>query len=286
MITKDNSERIKILVVGLGGIGSQLTELVVPVLSISNFSIELTLMDGDVVEPSNLAHQRFTITDLNQPKVIQLAKRYESFGNIAVASRVENLISADQLKGYDIVVVAVDRDTPRNLVHSCTAHWVDLRCQGDGWLLLDNNTDESVRRQIPTNQHPVSCQMPGAIENGNIELARRDDFSKNIVSQNELPKYIKNQLIDIQKTLFDRAKKIQKDNITIVDSFDDFKDVLNKKGGFILAHWDGTEVTEIAIKNETKATIRCIPFENKKETGTCVYSGKPSKGRVFFAKAY
>ena len=127
---------------------------------------------------------------------------------------------------------------------------------------------------------------PKDIENGNVEVARRDDFSKNIVSQNELPKYIKNQLIDIQKTLFDRAKKFQKDNITTVDSFDDFKDILNKKGGFILAHWDGTEVTENAIKNETKATIRCIPLENKKETGTCVYSGKPSKGRVFFAKAY
>ena len=127
---------------------------------------------------------------------------------------------------------------------------------------------------------------PKDIQNGNVEVARRDDFTKNIVSQNELPKYIKNQLIDIQKTLFDRAKKFQKDNITIVDSYDDFKDVLNKKGGFILAHWDGTEVTENAIKNETKATIRCIPLENKKETGTCVYSGKPSKGRVFFAKAY
>ena len=127
---------------------------------------------------------------------------------------------------------------------------------------------------------------PKDIENRNVEVARRDDFSKNIVSQNELPKYIKNQLIDIQKTLFDRAKKFQKDNITTVDSFEDFKDVLNKKGGFILAHWDGTEVTENAIKNETKATIRCIPLENKKETGTCVYSGKPSKGRVFFAKAY
>ena len=127
---------------------------------------------------------------------------------------------------------------------------------------------------------------PKDIQNGNVEVARRDDFTKNIVSQNELPKYIKNQLIDIQKTLLDRAKKFQKDNITTVDSFDDFKDVLNKKGGFILAHWDGTEVTENAIKNETKATIRCIPLENKKETGTCVYSGKPSKGRVFFAKAY
>ena len=127
---------------------------------------------------------------------------------------------------------------------------------------------------------------PKDIENGNVEVARRDDFSKNIVSQNELPKYIKNQLIDIQKTLFDRAKKFQKDNITIVDSFDNFKNVLKKKGGFILAHWDGTEVTENAIKNETKATIRCIPHENNKETGRCVYSGEPSKGRVFFAKAY
>ena len=127
---------------------------------------------------------------------------------------------------------------------------------------------------------------PKDIENGNVEVARRDDFSKNIVSQKELSKYIKNQLIDIQKTLFDRAKKFQKDNITIVDSFDDFKDVLNKKGGFILAHWDGSEVTENAIKDETKATIRCIPLENKKEIGSCIYSGKPSKGRVFFAKAY
>ena len=76
---------------------------------------------------------------------------------------------------------------------------------------------------------------PKDIENGNVEVARRDDFSKNIVSQNELPKYIKNQLIDIQKTLFDRAKKFQKDNITIVDSFDDFKDVLNKKGWFYIS---------------------------------------------------
>ena len=127
---------------------------------------------------------------------------------------------------------------------------------------------------------------PKDIENGNVEVARRDDFSKNIVSQKKLPKYIKNELINIQKTLFDRAKKFQKDNITIVESFDEFKDVLNKKGGFILAHWDGSEVTENAIKDETKATIRCIPLENKKDIGSCIYSGKPSKGRVFFAKAY
>ena len=127
---------------------------------------------------------------------------------------------------------------------------------------------------------------PKDIENENAEVARRDDFSKSIVSQNELPKYIKNQLIDIQKALFDRAKKFQKENITRVDNFDDFKDILNKKGGFVLAHWDGTEVTENAIKNETKATIRCIPYASKEKTGRCVYSGNSSKGRVFFAKAY
>ena len=126
---------------------------------------------------------------------------------------------------------------------------------------------------------------PKDIENGNVEVARRDDFSKNIVSQNELPKYIKNQLIDIQKTLFDRAKKFQKDNITIVDSFDDFKDVLNKKGGFILAHWDGTEVTENAIKNETKATIRCIPLENKKRKLVVVFiQENHQKGECFLLK--
>ena len=127
---------------------------------------------------------------------------------------------------------------------------------------------------------------PKDIENGKVEVARRDDFSKSLVNQSQLINYIENQLINIQKVLFDRAKKFQKENTTRVDNFDDFKDVLNKKGGFVLAHWDGAEVTENAIKNETKATIRCIPYSKKEETGRCVYSGNPSKGRVFFAKAY
>ena len=127
---------------------------------------------------------------------------------------------------------------------------------------------------------------PKDIEKGNVEVARRYDFSKSIVSQDKLLEYLENQLNEIQKNLFDKAKKHQEENITRVENFNDFKDILNKKGGFILAHWDGTEETENAIKKETKATIRCIPLNSEEESGNCVYSGKPSKKRVFFAKAY
>ena len=127
---------------------------------------------------------------------------------------------------------------------------------------------------------------PKDIEKGNVEVARRYDFSKSIVSQDKLLEYLENQLDEIQKNLFDKAKKHQEENITRVENFNDFKDILNKKGGFILAHWDGTEETENAIKKETKATIRCIPIKSEEESGSCVYSGKPSKRRVFFAKAY
>jgi hypothetical protein len=74
------------------------------------------------------------------------------------------------LNGYDIIVVAVDRQEPRNLVHNSDAYWVDLRCQGDGWLLIDSDTNTSILNKIPNNKQPVGCQLPGAIESGNIEF--------------------------------------------------------------------------------------------------------------------
>ena len=92
--------------------------------------------------------------------------------------------------------------------------------------------------------------------------------------------------MDIQQNLFDKAKAFREKRITIVKDFESFQKVLAEKGGFISAHWDGTEATEEAIKKQTKATIRCIPLDAKLEQGTCVYSGKPSSRRVLFAKAY
>ena len=101
-----------------------------------------------------------------------------------------------------------------------------------------------------------------------------------------LAENLKALLDDIQESLLNKAMSFRKENTHVVDDYETFKKELNKKGGFFLAHWDGTAETEQKIKEETQATIRCIPFDQEKEEGVCMYSGKPSKGRVVFAKAY
>ena len=127
---------------------------------------------------------------------------------------------------------------------------------------------------------------PKDIEKESVELARRDDLTKSFISQDKLEIHIKELLKEIQNNLFDKALQHRDQHITSCDSYEDFKKVLDSKGGFIAAHWDGTTETEMKIKQETKATIRCIPLDFDKENGTCIYSGKPSAQRVLFAKAY
>jgi prolyl-tRNA synthetase len=127
---------------------------------------------------------------------------------------------------------------------------------------------------------------PKDLENKTVELSRRDDFSKSIISIDSIDEKIPKVLEDIQHSLFLRANKFRLENTTKVDSFDEFKEVLKNKGGFILAHWDGSTETENKIKQLTKATIRCIPLDSEKSTGKCVFSSKDSDQRVLFAKAY
>ena len=127
---------------------------------------------------------------------------------------------------------------------------------------------------------------PKDIEKGTVELARRDNLTKSFIPQDDLASHVKNLLSEIQSNLFDRALAFRDSHITVCDSYKDFKKVLDSKGGFISAHWDGTEETEMKIKQETKATIRCIPIDTEKEEGKCIYSGNPSSQRVLFAKAY
>ena len=124
------------------------------------------------------------------------------------------------------------------------------------------------------------------LEKGQVEIARRDTKEKVLVPLDEAVNYIEKLLGDIQENLFQTALKHREENSTHVDDFDTFKKVLEEKGGFIYAHWDGTTETELKIKELTKATIRCIPLEGKEEAGKCVFSGEPSKQRVIFAKAY
>lgn len=127
---------------------------------------------------------------------------------------------------------------------------------------------------------------PRDVQNGMIEMARRDTFEKESVPQEGLADRIKETLDAIQNNLFDRALKFREENTTSVNSYDEFKEVINDKGGFVLAHWDGSEETEAKIKQDTKATIRCIPFAQAAEAGEDMISGEPSIGRVYFAKSY
>jgi prolyl-tRNA synthetase len=124
------------------------------------------------------------------------------------------------------------------------------------------------------------------LDNGTFEVARRDTLAKETVRTEDLIGKIEFLLEDIQRNIFQRAFDFRKAHITEVNSYDEFKAVLDKEGGFIAAHWDGTSATEEKIKEETKATIRCIPLKAKSESGSCMVTGKPSKGRVLFAKAY
>lgn len=127
---------------------------------------------------------------------------------------------------------------------------------------------------------------PRDLANGQVEIARRDTKEKSTVALEGLAQYIENLLEEIQTNLFERSLKFRAENIHQVDSYEEFKTRLEKDGGFYLAHWDGTAETEARIKEETQATIRCMPIEVEEEEGICMVTGKPSARRVVFAKAY
>lgn len=165
----------------------------------------------------------------------------------------------------------------------------DLRAVGVSVKFDDNDNQKPGWKfaQYELQGVPVRLAIgPKDLEKGTVELARRDTLTKEFVNKDDVVEKIKGLMAEIQDSLFDKAKEYRDTHITEVDTFDDFKKVLKEKGGFISAHWDGTPETENKIKDLTKATIRCIPFDRKEEEGTCVLTGNPSSGRVLFAKAY
>lgn len=134
---------------------------------------------------------------------------------------------------------------------------------------------------------PVRLAMgPRDFAAGTIEVARRDTLTKEVMPQEGLADAVEALLDQIQSNIFEKALKFRQQMTTRVDSYEEFKRVLDEKGGFVLAHWDGTPETEEQIKNETKATIRCIPVDAPAEDGVCIISGKPSQRRVIFARSY
>jgi prolyl-tRNA synthetase len=124
------------------------------------------------------------------------------------------------------------------------------------------------------------------LEKNVVEVVRRDTKEKRVIALDGLAQYVSELLIEIQQSMFDKAKVYRDEHITPADSWGEFEKLLDEKGGFISAHWDGTAETEEAIKEKTKATIRCIPLNNPQENGKCIMTGNPSSQRVLFARAY
>lgn len=134
---------------------------------------------------------------------------------------------------------------------------------------------------------PVRIAMgPRDLENNTVEIARRDTLEKKTYPVDQIIETVVTLLEDIQTNIFNKALEYRASHTFTTDSYDEFKQILDEKGGFILAHWDGTSETELLIKEETKATIRCIPFDAPEEAGKCIRTGKPSNKRVVFARAY
>ncbi|MCL1850347.1 MAG: proline--tRNA ligase [Bacteroidetes bacterium] len=154
------------------------------------------------------------------------------------------------------------------------------------------DNDDSKRSGWKFNEYelkgvPVRIAIgPRDLENNQVEIARRDTLEKHTASFDGLAEHIETLLQDIQQNIYNKALKFREENTHTADTWEEFIDILDNKGGFVLAHWDGTSETEELIKEKTKATIRVIPFDNKKEEGKCILTGKPSAQRVVFARAY
>ncbi len=191
-----------------------------------------------------------------QVVIVPIYKKLEQLGTIS--QRVENLVSILKAKGISVKYDDNDNKKP-------------------GWKFAEYELKGV----------PVRLALgPRDLENGTVEISRRDTREKKVVSMDQSVEYIENLLKDIQENIYKKALEFRVQNTRKADTWDEFKELIKTKGGFVLAHWDGTADTENKIKEETKATIRCIPMDNPREQGRCIYSGKPSDQRVLFAVAY
>ncbi len=203
----------------------------------------------------------------------------------------EGLVLPPKLAPIHVVIVPIfrsDEDLAK-LTEKANEISVSLRKQGLSVKFDNRDTYKPGYKFAEWELKGVPVRIaigPRDLENGTVEVARRDTKEKQIIKLDDVVTEIPKLLDLIQENIYQRALTFRNKMITSVDSYDEFKKVLDEKTGFVLAHWDGSPETEAAIKEETKATIRCIPLDAKDEAGVCIYSGKPSVRRVLFARAY
>lgn len=201
------------------------------------------------------------------------------------------LVLPPKLAPYQVVVVPIYKNMEQLAEISVKVEEIMAKLRARGISVKYDNRDTQRPgwkfAEYELKGVPVRLAIgPRDLENGSIEVARRDTLEKSVEKIENIDQYVADLLDAIQKNIYDKAFKFRAENTTKVDSYDEFKQLLNTKGGFFLAHWDGTTETEVRIKDETKATIRCIPFDSVEEEGKCMVTGKPSKRRVIFALSY
>lgn len=203
----------------------------------------------------------------------------------------QGLVLPSTLAPIQVVIVPVYfNDEQRNLVAQ-KAHQLKSELMSKGISVKFDDRD-TFKPGWKFNEYelkgvPVRIAMgPRDLEKNQIEVARRDTGDKNFISLEKSVEHILSLLQEIDENIYQKAKDNKQELTTKVDTWDDFQDVIENKGGFVSAHWDGTTETEEKIQELTKATIRCIPLEAEKEEGKCIFTGKPSQQRVLFAKAY
>ena len=213
-------------------------------------------------------------------------------GALIMAHSDDNgLVLPPKLAPFQVVIVPIYRENGQLAAIDQKAKEIITQLKARGISVKYDNQDTKKPgwkfAEYELKGVPVRIAIgPRDLENGTAEIARRDTLEKAVVSLENMDQYVADLLDDIQQNIYKKAFDFRTANTTKVESYDEFKEVLQTKGGFILAHWDGTAETEQKIKDETKATIRCIPFEGEKEEGKCIYSGNPSTQRVIFALAY
>ena len=209
-------------------------------------------------------------------------------GLIMTHSDDDGLVLPPKLAPTQVVIVPIPKPSPE-IMEAADVIAKALKAQG---IRVKVDNDETKRPGFKFAEYelvgiPVRIGIGARdLAVGKVEVARRDTKEKSSVDTEGVAEHIKNLLDEIQQNLFDRAKAYRDNMTTKVDSFEEFQTVLEEKGGFILAHWDGTSETEDKIKELTKATIRCIPLDAVEEDGACILTGAPSKQRVLFARAY
>ncbi len=215
-------------------------------------------------------------------------------GALIMAHSDDNgLVLPPKLAPFQVVIVPIYRGEEELAMVSEKAQEIMSELRKEGITVKFDNRDTHKPgwkfAEYELKGVPVRIAVgPRDLKNNTIEIARRDTLTKESfdLTSMSIGQKVSELLETIQNDIYQKAHDFREEKTTSVDEWDEFKDVLENKGGFLAAHWDGTSETEEKIKELTKATIRCIPINQKEEEGVCVYSGKPSKGRVLFAKAY